>query len=279
MELRGSRLWGGRDVSDDQAEQVLNAVLDGGINYIDTSNDYGRSEEFIGRYISHRRGEYFLATKCGCVVINRGDHDETGHIWTKKNLLRNIESSLHLLRTDYIDVWQFHNPGVEQVEENDLIGVAEQVKKSGKVRWIGISTTIPHLGRFLEWGAFDVFQVPYSALQREHEEVISQIAHCRAGTVIRGGVAQGEPGVSGRSSAERWELWEKARLDELRDPNESRTVFLLRLTLSHPDLDTTIVGTIDMGHLAANLRAAEAGGLPADVYAEAKHRLDAACYV
>jgi aryl-alcohol dehydrogenase-like predicted oxidoreductase len=68
-------------------------------------------------------------------------------------------------------------------------------------------------------------------------------------------------------------------LDELRDPNESRTVFLLRLTLSHPDLDTTVVGTIDMGHLAANLRAAEAGALPENVYAEAKHRLDAACYV
>jgi aryl-alcohol dehydrogenase-like predicted oxidoreductase len=279
MELRGSRLWSGRDVSDDQAEQVLNAVLDGGINYIDTSNDYGMSEEFIGRYISRRRREYFLATKCGCVVINRGDYDETSHIWTKKNLLRNIESSLALLRTDYIDIWQFHNPDVEQVEENDLIGVAEQVRKSGKVRWIGISTTIPHLGRFLEWDAFDVFQVPYSALQREHEELITQIAHCRAGTVIRGGVAQGEPGVSGRSSRQRWELWEKARLDELRDPNESRTVFLLRLTLSHPDLDTTIVGTIDMGHLAANLRAAEAGALPENVYAEAKHRLDAACYV
>jgi aryl-alcohol dehydrogenase-like predicted oxidoreductase len=45
---------------------MLNAVLDAGINLIDTSVDYGRSEELIGRYLGHRRDEYFLASKCGC---------------------------------------------------------------------------------------------------------------------------------------------------------------------------------------------------------------------
>src|SRR5579871_1715449 len=64
MELRG--LPRGPEVSDEQAGRVLNAVLDGGINLIDTSPDYGRSEELIGTYIGHRRGEFFLASKCGC---------------------------------------------------------------------------------------------------------------------------------------------------------------------------------------------------------------------
>ena len=50
----------------EEAGRILNAVLDGGINMIDTSIDYGISEELIGRYISHRRNEYFLASKCGC---------------------------------------------------------------------------------------------------------------------------------------------------------------------------------------------------------------------
>ena len=45
---------------------ILNAVLDSGINYIDTSIDYGQSEEFIGQFLSHRRSEFYLATKCGC---------------------------------------------------------------------------------------------------------------------------------------------------------------------------------------------------------------------
>src|SRR5712664_2181198 len=65
MELRGAPR--GPEVSDHAAEKVLNAVLDAGINFIDTSIDYGRSEELIGRFIARRRSEYFLASKCGCV--------------------------------------------------------------------------------------------------------------------------------------------------------------------------------------------------------------------
>jgi aryl-alcohol dehydrogenase-like predicted oxidoreductase len=49
-----------RDITEAQAETILNKVLDAGINYIDTSIDYGLSEERIGRYISHRRAEYYL---------------------------------------------------------------------------------------------------------------------------------------------------------------------------------------------------------------------------
>src|SRR6476659_6372339 len=53
MEVRGSRIWGGRPVEDSEAETILNAVLDEGITFVDTANDYGRSEEYIGRYLSH----------------------------------------------------------------------------------------------------------------------------------------------------------------------------------------------------------------------------------
>ena len=56
MELRGAPR--ARDITEEQAETILNKVLDSGINYIDTSIDYGLSEERIGRYISHRRAEY-----------------------------------------------------------------------------------------------------------------------------------------------------------------------------------------------------------------------------
>ena len=61
MELRGAPR--GRDVTEAQAETILHAVLDAGINYIDTSIDYGFSEERIGRYIANRRSEYYLASK------------------------------------------------------------------------------------------------------------------------------------------------------------------------------------------------------------------------
>ena len=89
-------------------------------------------------------------------------------------------------------------------------------------------------------------------------------------------MARGAPEEAGLGNRDRWANWEQAGLDELRAPGESRTAFLLRFTLSHPDMHTTIVGTMNPNHLAENLRAAEAGSLLADVYAEAKRRLDAA---
>ena len=97
----------------------------------------------------------------------------------------------------------------------------------------------------------------------------------RAGTVIRGGVQQGEPGVSNRGRPERWTPFEAAGLDDLRSPGESRTAFMLRYTLAHPDLHTTIVGTQNPDHLRENVEAARRGPLPPDTYAEAKRRLRA----
>src|SRR5262252_277563 len=85
MELRGAPR--GRDITEEQAETILNKVLDSGINYIDTSIDYGLSEERIGRYISHRRAEYYLASKCGCLVgappVPRGQRGT--HVFTRDN--------------------------------------------------------------------------------------------------------------------------------------------------------------------------------------------------
>lgn len=272
MEIRGPRIWGGRELTDDQAERILHAVLDAGINLIDTAWDYGRSEEYIGRFISSRRDEYFLATKCGCTWEDRGDHDDTPHVWTRENLMRNIDDSLRRMKTDHVDLLQLHNPSVEQVEQGDLVQVLQDIQAAGKTRFIGCSSTNPHIGTFIEWGVFDAFQIPYSALEPEHEEAISEAAKAGAGTIIRGGVARGEPG-EGLGSQDRWRLWEAAGLDDLLPEGESRTSFLLRYTISHPDMDTTIVGTLRPEHLEENVRVAAAGPLPQDVYQEAKRRL------
>jgi aryl-alcohol dehydrogenase-like predicted oxidoreductase len=274
MEVRGSRIWGGRHLEDSQAETILNAVLDNGITFVDTANDYGRSEEYIGRYISHRRDEYVLATKCGCTVVRRDDDtDDTPHVWTRDNLFRGLHESLERMKTDYVDVIQLHNPSVEQVTDGDLVSALQEMKEQGKVRWIGISSTQPHLATYIEWGVFDTFQIPYSALEREHESLIQAAADSGAGVIVRGGVARGEPG-SGLGQEDRWSVWQQAKLDELLDPGETPTQFLLRFTNAHPGMATNIVGTLNPEHLAANIAAA-ARPLPADTYAEAKRRLDA----
>src|SRR5512144_1675231 len=122
MEIRGSRIWNGRPVTDQQAETILNTVLDEGINFIDTANDYGRSEEFIGRFLAHRRAEFVIATKCGCCVTRQDDRtDDTPHVWTRANLFRGLEESLQRLKTDVIDVMQLHNPSFEECQQGDLV--------------------------------------------------------------------------------------------------------------------------------------------------------------
>jgi aryl-alcohol dehydrogenase-like predicted oxidoreductase len=274
MEVRGSRIWGGRPVQDTEAETILNAVLDEGITFVDTANDYGRSEEYIGRYLSHRRDEVVLATKCGCTVVRQDDQtDETPHVWTRENLFRGLHESLERMRTDHVDLIQLHNPSVEQVEQADLVSVLQEMKDQGKARWIGISSTDPHLSTFIEWGVFDTFQIPYSALERQHEDLITAASASGAGVIVRGGVARGEPGA-GLGAEDRWAGWEAAGLDDLRDEGESRTAFLLRFTNSHPGMSTNIVGTKSVEHLRENIAAAARGPLPDDVYAEAKKRLD-----
>ncbi len=270
MEIRGSKTWSGREVTEKKAETILNAVLDSGINFIDTAPDYGMSEDFIGKYISHRRDEFYLATKCGC---NPTDKDKP-HVWEGQQLEQNIETSLQRMKVDYVDVWQLHNPTVDEFEKGSLLETMQKVKDSGKVRSISISSTHPYIEKFIQLGVFDTFQIPYSALQREHEEAISKAAQAGAGTIIRGGVAKGEPGRSGMPNEKTWGNWDKARLNELLQEGQSRTDFMLRFTLSHPDMHTTIVGTLNPEHLAENLKTAEAGPLPADIYVEAKLRLD-----
>jgi len=274
MELRGDQ--GGPALEDADAGRLLNAVLDEGINIIDTSIDYGRSEELIGKFISHRRSEYVLASKCGCVP---GGGMGVEHVHTAENIRRGVENSLRLLNTDHLDVVQFHRSiSREEFDADGGLAEALALRDEGKVRFVGVSGVLPNLDEQIDMGSFDVFQIPYSALQREHEDVITRASEAGAGIIIRGGVARGTPDDwEGRSyymvaNETMRDFWEEARLDELLD-GLSRTAFMLRFTLSHPALDTTIVGTSSIEHLRDNLAVAAQGPLPGDVLSEAKRRL------
>src|SRR5262245_56125759 len=217
MELRGAPR--ARDITDGQAETILNAVLDGGINYIDTSIDYGLSEERIGRYISHRRDSYYLASKCGCLVgappAPRGQRGP--HLFTRENIVAGVEQSLARMKTDYLDLVQFHiSPSRQTLEDNGAVEALLDLKAAGKVRFIGMSGTLPHLRDHIAMGVFDVFQIPYSAVEREHEAAISEAAAGGAGIVIRGGAAKGAP-AAGKQSGMQWERWQQAQIDDLLD--------------------------------------------------------------
>ena len=282
MELRGQPR--GPEITDEEAGRLLNAVLDDGINLIDTSPDYGRSEELIGTYLGHRRDEFFLASKCGCLIEIPADAAPPyPHDYSQQNVRADVEQSLRRLRTDRLDLVQVHmSPSKAVLTENHTVEMLKELRAEGKVRFIGMSGILPDLPDHIAMNVFDAFQIPYSAVQRDHENLITEAADKGAGTLIRGGAARGaasdeknwsvgpltqQPGLGQRN-------WEAAGIDDLLDEaGIGRQEFILRFTLSHPGLSTTIVGTANPAHLAGNIATAEKGPLPADLYEEAKKRL------
>ena len=280
MELRGQPY--GPAIEDFEAGQLLAAVLDGGIDLIDTSVDYGRSEELIGRYLGQRRDEFFLASKCGCLLQTpSGARPPFPHDYSPGNIRAGIEQSLRRLGTDRLDLLQVHmSPSRAQMEAEDTIETLISVRDQGKVRFLGMSGILPNLPDHIAMGVFDVFQIPYSAVQREHEDLISAAAAAGAGTLIRGGAARGGPaedknwrqGPLGLAEGEGQRRWASSGVEDLLG-DMTRLEFVLRFTLSHPALSSTIVGTSKIDHLRANLAIAAQGPLPSGLYEKARQCL------
>jgi aryl-alcohol dehydrogenase-like predicted oxidoreductase len=281
MELRGEPR--GPAISDEDAGVLLNAVLDEGINLIDTSIDYGRSEELIGQFLAGRRDEFFLASKCGCPLGDAppGASPPFPHDYRATNIRAGIEQSLRRMRTDRLDLLQVHmSPSRAQMEADETVETLTALREEGKTRFLGMSGTLPNLPDHISMGVFDVFQIPYSAVQREHEDLISRARAAGAGTLIRGGAARGAAaedkgwshGPIGLADGEGQRRWELSGVEDLLG-EMSRMEFVLRFTLSHPGLSSTIVGTSKIAHLRSNVAIAEKGPLPADLYEEARRRL------
>jgi aryl-alcohol dehydrogenase-like predicted oxidoreductase len=283
MELRG--LPRGPEVSDADAERLLHAVLDSGINLIDTSVDYGRSEELIGRFLRARRDEYFLCSKCGCPLTVPPDATPPyAHDYTAENVRADVEQSLQRLQTDRIDLVQVHmSPTVEEMRDGGTVDELVRLRDEGKIRFLGMSGTLPELPDHIDMGVFDVFQIPYSLFQRRYEPWVARAGESGAGVLVRGGVGRGTASEDKNWSVQPLsepdgvaaDIWEQARLDELLDGID-RHEFVLRFTLHHPQLSTTIVGTSKLAHLQRNVEMASRGPLPDDVYDEAVRRLDSA---
>ena len=250
-------------ITEEQAETLLNtrARLRHQLHrHVDRLRRSARSASASTSRIA--ASEYFLASKCGCVV--GGQQGE--HVHTAENIREGVENSLRLLKTDHLDLVQFHRSLTQdEFEEEGALQEAMKLRDEGKVRFVGVSGTLPNLVEQINMGVFDAFQIPYSALQREHEDVISMALQHGAGTIIRGGVARGAPTdwdsrgyymVPTETMKDRWEV---AKLDDLLADGMTRMEFMLRFTLSHPALGTTIVGTSNPDHLTRQHRGRDEG--------------------
>lgn len=151
-------------VSFEEAARLLNRALDAGINYIDTARAYSDSEAKIGAGVGNRRSEFFIATKT---------HAKTGEA-----LKKDLETSLRELKTDVIDVYQFHNPGFVPVPggEDGLYDAAVQARREGKIRFIGITQhSIERAFQAVNSGLYDTMEYPFNHFSTERDRELVRL--------------------------------------------------------------------------------------------------------
>lgn len=151
-------------VSFEEAARLLNRALDAGINYIDTARAYSDSEAKIGAGVGNRRSEFFIATKT---------HAKTGEA-----LKKDLETSLRELKTDVIDVYQFHNPGFVPVPggEDGLYDAAVHARREGKIRFIGITQhSIERAFQAVNSGLYDTMEYPFNHLSTERDRELVRL--------------------------------------------------------------------------------------------------------
>ena len=123
-------------VDDNVAKKTLETAFDNGVNFFDTSDLYGKghSEELIGDTFLNKRDKIIIATKFGALP-----HEGLimKHDFSLKHIEESINKSLTRLKTDYIDIYQFHSPNLKKINMLDVLGFLKFCKLKGKIRNFG----------------------------------------------------------------------------------------------------------------------------------------------
>jgi aryl-alcohol dehydrogenase-like predicted oxidoreductase len=224
--------WGSQDDSDSIA--AIHRSLELGVNWIDTAAVYGlgHSEEVVGRALKSWRGARpYVFTKCGLRWDAKGQVEK---VLSADSIRREAEDSLRRLSVDVIDLYQIHwppDPDSSALEEG--WSTLADLKREGKVRWIGVSNfNVAQLKRAQAIAPVTSLQPPYSLLHREVEEdVLPYCLHKGIGVIVYSPMASGLlTGAMTRDRAARLpqDDWRKTHPD-FTEPNLSRNLELVDL--------------------------------------------------
>ena len=272
--------WG-KAFTQAEASEIIDTAQDAGINLIDTAECYGMnqlSENLVGQAIASSRSHWVLATKFGHEKLSPTKNRPA---YTAPEMLKQLETSLRALRTDYIDLYQFHSGSNEAFDNDELWAALEKQQQAGKIRYFGISVS----RKSQEWrehqtqqassvGASTI-QVKYNRLERYAEEqVFPQCLLQNLGVLARVPLASGL--LSGKyqevksfkeseARASKYDSETFARMQaEIRDvlanelpPNATLPEYALAWSLSHPAVSCVIPGCKTPDQVRMNARAAD----------------------
>jgi len=270
----GGDAWGATE--DRKVLDAIDAALDAGINFFDTSDVYGdgHSERLLGRAMEGRRDQFIVATKIGWRGFD-GDAGRSAYDTVDK-LVAGVESNLQRLETDYLDVIQSHIDFRDPTMEVFVEGF-QKLRQEGKVRAYGVSTSdLDYLKAFNSDGGCATLQTDYSILNRTAEaEIFPYCVEHDIGVIVRGPLAMGI--LTGKFDPDwtfpeddwrrRWQenpdereifLQDLEKVELLRPLADDRTMaqLALQFTMAHPAVTAAIPGAKNPRQLKDNVQAA-----------------------
>ncbi|MEE2737832.1 MAG: aldo/keto reductase [Planctomycetota bacterium] len=272
-----------------RVEEVLNLILDEGVNLIDTAANYRGSEEAIGKAVSARRSEFVLVTKCG-----QAFDDLSGEAWSSEVITGTIERSLRRLKTDYLDVVLLHTCDLDTLKQSEAVEALVRARDAGKVRFAGYSGDHDAAAYAASLEDIAVIQTSVNFCDQGNIDSVLPVARQQdVGVMAKRPIANAawkeldqQPGMYSSYAATYSERFALMGLtpDQLGFDGPSDQVWpeiALRFTLSQLTVHTAIIGTTNTSHVRSNLAAARKGALKAEVldqlkqaFQEAERRVD-----
>jgi len=245
--------------SEAEAGRLLNAVLDLGVNLIDTARGYGLSEQRIGRHLAHRRSEFLLSTKLGYGVEGVPD-------WSYDCIVHGVERALRLLRSEVLDIAHLHSCPLHVLEQGEVLRALQDCRAAGKIRVAAYSGDNAELDFALACGQFGAVQTSVSLCDQVN--LATRLPAAQAAGIgviakrpIAGAVWRQPARPDTFAEGEYWARWQAMGL-EAALPGANWNELALRYTAYLPGVSSTIVGTSKLAHFEQNLAALAAGALP-----------------
>ncbi|CAM2006242.1 aldo/keto reductase [Acanthopleuribacter pedis] len=255
----GAGSIGADNQQDADIEKLLNRVLDLGINLIDTSIGYGRSEERIGRFLKHRRQEMVLATKVGYGIDGIPD-------WTYDCVTAGVERALKVLQTDTIDIIHLHTCDLPTLQRGEVTQALQDAKQAGKVRVIGYAGDNEPLLYAIDSGAFGSAIASVNLCdQRFINQGLWEAKQRGMGVIAKRPVANAPWRFAEQPRGHYCEpYWERLQTMDLHFDLPMQEV-ALRFAAFTYGIDSIIVGSTNLKHIRENLTAINKGALPKDM--------------